>query len=130
MNGFVQAGGTFATMWTKESTLSGLSMSAPFTDGVRRCSRKTHGRIHLRPDPSLESSSRLVLLPRYILDLVAQEALGYLVHFVSICCHHRVPRIPGASHLLGNQVKICTANYALDANILGYAKSVNLPCCL
>ena len=44
MNGFVQAGGTFPTMWTKESTLSGLSMSAPFTDGVYlRCVSQLEG---------------------------------------------------------------------------------------
>src|SRR4051812_38709815 len=111
MNGFVQAGGIFVTMLTKESALSRLSMSAPFMDGVRRCSRKTPGGIRLRPDPSLESRSAASLLPRHILDFVAQEALGYLVHFVAICLHHRVPRIPGASHLLGNQVGISIANY-------------------
>src|SRR3954470_21293124 len=120
MNSFVQARGTFVTMLMKESALSGLSMSTPFTDGVHRCSRKTPGGICLRPDLIRQQINCLILLPRHILDFVAQEALGYLVHFISICRHHRVPRIPGASHLLGNQVGISTANYALDANILGY----------
>src|SRR3954470_5269289 len=55
MNGFVQDGGIFVTMLTKESALYGLSTSAPFTDGVRRCSRKTPGGICLHPDPSLDS---------------------------------------------------------------------------
>src|SRR3954466_8826828 len=63
MNGFVQAGGIFVTMLTKESALSGLSMSAPFMDGVRRCSRKTPGGIGFRHDPSLDSRSAASFCP-------------------------------------------------------------------
>jgi hypothetical protein len=50
--------------------------------------------------------------------VIANEALGHLVHLVSLSRHDFVPSLVCASHLLGDKVGVSTAHDVLYADLL------------